>query len=71
MKTQELISGPSQEVVMINTKSLSDLFIYLSGVRDGRGGNLHPLGTIVIDDLQDAIMYLRGDNRFKAERDIK
>lgn len=61
---------PVQERKMINTKSLSDLAIYLSGVKDGKG-NLLPLGTIVLDDLWDAIKYLQGDARFISERDSK
>jgi hypothetical protein len=61
---------PIQERKMINTKSLSDLAIYLSGVKDGKG-NLLPLGTIVLDDLWDAVKYLQGDARFISERDSK
>ena len=61
---------PVQERKMINTKSLSDLAIYLSGVKDGKG-NLLPLGTIVLDDLWDAVKYLQGDSRFISERDSK
>lgn len=61
---------PVQERKMINTKSLSDLAIYLSGVKDGKG-NLLPLGTIVLDDLWDAVKYLQGDVRFISERDVK
>jgi hypothetical protein len=61
---------PFQERKMINTKSLSDLAIYLSGVKDGKG-NLLPLGTIVLDDLWDAVKYLQGDARFISERDSK
>lgn len=61
---------PVQERKMINTKSLSDLAIYLSGVKDGKG-NLLPLGTIVLDDLWDAVKYLQGDARFISERDSK
>jgi hypothetical protein len=61
---------PVQERKMINTKSLSDLAIYLSGVKDGKG-NLLPLGTIVLDDLWDAVKYLQGDTRFISERDSK
>lgn len=61
---------PVQERKMINTKSLSDLAIYLSGVKDGKG-NLLPLGTIVLDDLWDAVKYLQGDVRFISERDSK
>ena len=59
-----------QEKVMVSTKSLSDLAIYLSGVKDGKG-NLFPLGTVVLDDLWNAIKYLQGDVRFIAERDSK
>jgi hypothetical protein len=61
---------PVQERKMINTKSLSDLAIYLSGLKDGKG-NLLPLGTIVLDDLWDAVKYLQGDVRFISERDSK
>lgn len=61
---------PVQERKMINTKSISDLAIYLSGVKDGKG-NLLPLGTIVLDDLWDAVKYLQGDVRFISERDSK
>ena len=61
---------PVQQRKMINTKSLSDLAIYLSGVKDGKG-NLLPLGTIVLDDLWDAVKYLQGDVRFISERDSK
>lgn len=61
---------PCQEKVMISTKSLSDLAIYLSGVKDGKG-NLLPLGTVVLDDLWEVIKYLQGDVRYMAERDVK
>lgn len=61
---------PVQEKVMINTQSLSNLAIYLSGVKDGKG-NLLPLGTIVLDDLWNTVKYLQGDVRFIAERDNK
>lgn len=59
-----------QEKIMINTKSLSELAIYLSGVKDGKG-NLLPLGTIVLEDLWNAVKYLQGDVRYIAERDKK
>lgn len=61
---------PVQERKMINTQSLKDLAIYLSGVKDGKG-NLLPLGTIVLDDLWDAVKYLQGDVGFIADRDDK
>lgn len=56
------------EKIMIDIESLTRLAIYLSGVRDGKG-NLLPLGTIVLDDLWNAIRYLQGDLRYGAERD--
>lgn len=59
-----------QEQKMINTRSLTEIAIYLSGVLDGKG-NLLPLGTIVLDDLWDSIKYLQGDVRFISERDSK
>ena len=40
------------------SNSLKDLAIYLSGVKDGKG-NLLPLGTIVLNDLWEAIKILR------------
>jgi len=61
---------PVQGRKMINTQSLKDLAIYLSGVKDGKG-NLLPLGTIVLEDLWDAVKYLQGDARFISERDSK
>lgn len=61
---------PVQEKKMINTQSLKDLAIYLSGVKDGKG-DLLPLGTIVLEDLWGAVKYLEGDVRFIAERDGK
>jgi len=52
----------------INTRSLTEIAIYLSGLKDGKG-NLLPMGTIVLDDLWDAIKYLQGDVRYVSERD--
>ena len=59
-----------QEKVKVGTDSLKSLAIYLSGLKDGKG-NLLPLGTIVLDDLWNAISYLDGDVRFTAKRDEK
>jgi len=61
---------PKQEKQMVCTKSLKDLAIYLSGLKDGKG-NLLPLGTIVLEELWFAIKYLEGDARYSAERDKK
>ena len=59
-----------QEKIEISTQSLRELAIYLSGIKDGKG-NLLPLGTIVLEDLWNTIIYLDGDNRFTAKRDKK
>ena len=59
----------SMEKELINTNSLNEIAIYLSGVKDGKG-NLLPLGTIVLEDLWRTIKYLEGDMRYKANRDI-
>ena len=59
---------PCQEKIFLNTRSLTDLAMYLSGIKDGKG-NLLPLGTIVIDDLWNTIKYLQGDVRYYSERD--
>lgn len=61
---------PMQENVIISTKYLCDLALYLSGLKDGKG-NLLPLGTIVLDNLWNTIKYIQGDPRFSAERDIE
>lgn len=61
---------PVQEKVKVGTESLKSLAIYLSGLKDGKG-NLLPLGTIVLEDLWNAISYLDGDVRFTAKRDEK
>jgi len=58
----------AQERIMVNTQSLKDLAIYLSGVKDGKG-NLLPLRTIVLDNLWNAIKYLQGDRRYISERE--
>ena len=62
---------PVMERKEINTRSLRMLAIYLTGLKDGKG-NLHPLGTIVLDDLWDAIKYLQGSSMYKcSKRDEK
>lgn len=58
---------PVQEKVKVGTESLKSLAIYLSGLKDGKG-NLLPLGTVVLEDLWNAINYLDGDARFTAKR---
>lgn len=53
----------------IDVEALSKIYIYLSGVCHGKG-NILPLGTMDLEELMNAILYLRGDSRFTAsERD--
>ena len=59
---------PMQEKQKVNINSLKDIHLYLSGVKDGKG-DLQPLGTIVLEDLMNAILYLRGDVRYTSDRD--
>lgn len=59
----------NSEREIIDTRSLKELAIYLSGIRDGKG-NLLPLGTIVLENLWKTIAYLHGDVKYYAERDI-
>ncbi|MCP5063610.1 MAG: hypothetical protein GY936_14280 [Ignavibacteriae bacterium] len=58
---------PIQEKIIVGTDNLKDLAIYLSGVKDGKG-NLLPLGTVVLDDLWNAIKYLQGDGRYTCPK---
>jgi len=66
---EDIKTQPMQEKIIVGTSSLKDLAIYLSGVKDGKG-SLQPLGTIVLEDLWNAIKYLQGDVRYTCpERD--
>ena len=51
---------PSMEKKIVTTKSLSELAIYLEGIKAGKG-NLLPLGTEHLEQLWGAIKFLRGD----------
>jgi ribosomal protein S27AE len=53
----------AQERTQIDTKSLKELAIYLSGIKAGKG-NLLPLGNIHLENLWNTIKYLHGDVRF-------
>ena len=53
---EEQLSAQEKKVVCIS--ELKDLAIYLEGVKAGKG-NLHPLGTIHLENLWNAIQELR------------
>jgi hypothetical protein len=56
------------EKTFVGTDHLGRLAIYLEGIVAGKG-NLHPLGTVTIEELWNAIRYLDGDIRYTAKRD--
>jgi len=53
----------AQEKQIVSTDALSDLAIYLEGVKAGKG-NLLPLGTEHLENLWRTIKYLQGDTRY-------
>jgi len=59
---------PMQEKIRVNSEPLHEVLLYLTGLKDGKG-NLLPMGTIVLDELQNTIKYLQGDKRYYAKRD--
>ena len=61
---------PSEEKQIVSVKHLSDLAIYLEGLKQGKG-NLLPLGTIHLENLWSAIKYLQGDVRYKCHEHTK
>lgn len=56
----------SQEKVYANPDSLRELAIYLEGLKNGRGGNLHPLGTRVLDELWAVIEELNFNGKIEC-----
>ena len=54
----------------VEVDSLKKVAIFLEGVRQGRGGNIQPLGTNDLDQLWNAIAFLQGDERFEC-RDLR
>jgi len=50
----------AQEKKIVSIKSLSELAIYLEGIKAGKG-NLLPLGTEHLEQLWGVIRFLRGD----------
>ncbi len=52
----------------VELDSLRKIAIYLEGIKQGRGGNILPLGTIDLDQLWNAISFLNGDERFECRK---
>ena len=45
----------------VEVSSLKNIAIFLEGVKQGRGGNLLPLGNNDLEQLWNAIAFLQGD----------
>ena len=54
----------------VEVSSLKNIAIFLEGVKQGRGGNLLPLGNNDLEQLWNAIAFLQGDERFEC-RDLR
>lgn len=54
----------------VEVDSLKKVAIFLEGVKQGRGGNIKPLGTNDLEQLWNAIAFLQGDERFEC-RDLR
>ena len=50
----------------VEVDSLRKIAIYLEGIKQGRGGNIQPLGTNDLEQLWNAISFLNGDERFEC-----
>lgn len=59
----------SQEIKVVDTKMLTDLAIYLSGLKDGKG-NLLPLGTLHLENLWHTIKFLQGVSGYCLDQDL-
>ena len=45
----------------VEVSSLKSIAIFLEGLKQGRGGNLLPLGNNDLEQLWNAIAFLQGD----------
>lgn len=61
---------PMMEKTQIDDDDLVKIAIYLEGVKAGKG-NILPLGLADLENLWNAVKYIRGDARYEAKRDKK
>ena len=57
------MENTAEEKQVISIENLSQLAIYLEGMKQGKG-NLLPLGTVHLENLWKTIKYLQGDVRY-------
>ena len=55
----------SMEKINVEIDGLKKIALFLEGVKLGRGGSIHPLGTHDLEQLWGAIAYLQGDVRYR------
>lgn len=68
---KELIEAKTEiQKTNVDVSSLQKIGIFLEGVKQGRGGNIQPLGTNDLEQLWNAIRFLQGDDRFEC-RDLR
>ena len=65
MKAEE----PVQDLEYVSDESLVKIALFLEGMKLGRGGNITPLGNRDLEQLWNAVSYLRGNVRYKAKKD--
>lgn len=60
---------PKQDLQKENVSidSLKKIGIFLEGFKQGRGGDIQPLGTYDLEQLWNAISLLQGDKRFECK----
>jgi len=56
-----------QEKVYANPEVLKDLAMFLEGMKFGRGGDIQPMGTIVLDELWKVVKELRFHGKIEAQ----
>lgn len=60
-------SKASIDKVNVEVNSLSKIALFLEGYKQGKGGNIQHLENNDLEQLWNAISYLKGDIRYKCE----
>jgi len=50
----------------IDINSIRKIAVYLEGIKQGKGGNILPLGNIDLEQLWDSIDYLQGSKDYEV-----
>ena len=57
-----MVCVAKQEKTNVEVGSLSRIALFLEGVKFGRGGDIHPLGTYDLEQLWNAVKFLQGSS---------